>query len=145
MEDSVMKMSIPAISAALFLLLFAFVPAYGQEATSSEIEPNDEPDLSDYISGYTINGDLGYDGDMDDWFTLEGQEGNYTTYTMDFDPDQLTLDWEIYDGDTMIASSLDLDISSTENLYCVTSGEVSIHVWVWEGEGRYVVTISPVE
>ena len=135
-----MKTTFSALTAVLFLMLLAFVPAFAQSG-SDELEPNDAPELADIESGYVIHGNIGLDGDTEDWFLLSGQEGAYPIFTMSFDDEAVEVDWEVWSGDVVVGSSM--DYGSPESLFCEIPGTCTIHVWLWEGQGEYQIEIEP--
>jgi hypothetical protein len=110
-------------------------------AGDDEIEPNDDMDLADTISDFKIYGYMCEDDE--DWFVLEGQEGRYPTFTLDFDEDEVEIDWEIYSDEDLVDDSV--DYGAPEKLRPEVPGVCYIHLWQWSGEGEYTIEIDTEE
>jgi hypothetical protein len=128
-----------SISAALLLLLFfVIVPAFAGEG-DDENESNDTRALADSIDGLLIEGNMD-ENDGDDWFVLEGQEGTHPTFTLEFDEDELEVDFEIFSGEEVAGSSA--AYGSPDIVSCEVPGECYVHVWWWSGDGDYTIAIN---
>jgi len=107
----------------------------------SEIEPNDSREEADLIKeDLTIKGYICEEDD--DWFALDGQEGQNPTFTLTFDDSgDFEVDFEIYSDDELVATGAEWD--SPESLRCKVPGTCYIHVYHWEAEGEYTIEIEP--
>ncbi|MCX6644933.1 MAG: hypothetical protein NTY09_01030, partial [bacterium] len=98
-----MRITLSITLVALALLFFALAPAVAQEGPD-ENESNDTMNTADSIDGLTIDGEIGRQGDQDDWFVLQGQEGYNPTFTLTYNVDDCDVDMEVYSDDEVIGS-----------------------------------------
>lgn len=133
-----MRIYLSAGFAAVLLLLFTNAPALAKEG-SDEVESNNTKDLADSIDGFVIHAEMD-ENDSDDWFVLGGQEGTSPSFTIDFDDEEMEVDWEIYSDDDVVATSS--EYGAPEILTANVPGTCYIHVWYWSGEGEYTITIE---
>ena len=104
-----------------------------------EVESNDTKDLADSIDGDTIDG---YACESDnDWFVLTGQEGTNPTITLEYDDHNCDIDLDVYSDDTLVGSLTGTD-SPDEDTFRVR-GTCYLHVYAYDGEGDYTITITP--
>jgi hypothetical protein len=133
-----MKSYLSACLAAILLLLLSIAPALAKEGRD-EVESNNTKDLADSVDGFVIHAEID-ENDSDDWFVLQGQEGTSPSFTIDFNDDELEVDWEIYSDDDVVATSS--EYGAPETLTANVPGTCYIHVWHWSGEGDYTITIE---
>ncbi len=139
-----MKTSIPTAFAALLLMFIILAPALAQEGPD-EVEPNDSREDATEISGYEIEGEVGRDGDDDDWFVLEGQEqkGHYAGFTIRYDDEVCDIDFEVYSDGDLIGTADARE--SPESIFCSIPDTCYIHVFAYEGHGEYTIEIEPID
>jgi hypothetical protein len=134
-----MKITLSALAAIVFLMLFMIVPSLAAEGVN-EVEPNDTVDTADSVTGFTIQGSIGKN-DTDDWFMLDGQEGEMPSFVIVFDVETMEVDWEIYSDDEVVASGE--EDGSPETISDVdVPGTCYIHVSRVSGKGDYTILIS---
>jgi hypothetical protein len=133
-----MKFLVPTISIALFLLLFSIAPSFAAEGYS-EVEPNDSVDIADTVDGFIIQGSFSK-GDNDDWFVLNGQEGENPSLAVVFDGEAMELNWEVYSDDDVVESMT--GDGSPESVTVDVPGTCYVHVWRVRGKGDYTFAIS---
>lgn len=145
-----MRLFISAITIFALLVVFVVTPLLGQEGPS-ENESNNRRSVADdiYEDQTIVYGEIGADGDIDDWYTMPGF-GISTTFTLMFNPEEVEIDWEVIDN------GLDPDywddresrtISLTENgspeaIAVETFGGCTIHLWAYSGHGSYTLSIG---
>jgi hypothetical protein len=103
-----------------------------------EIEPNDTQIYSnlaphDIIEGHVCAGDS-------DWYVLDGQQAEYWSVDLNFDPSEVEVDWEIYSDDTRMA--VGTNYGSPDLLACYVPGKCYIHVWQFSGSGDYMINLA---
>jgi hypothetical protein len=121
------------------LFLFSLIPAVAGQGPD-EVEPNDTKALADTINGLTIEANIDED-DTDDWFKLEGQEGTDPIFSIDFDEDELEVDFEVYSDDELVETVAGWGPEETDSMHI--PGVCYIHVYYWSGEGDYTIEIIP--
>jgi hypothetical protein len=103
-----------------------------------EFEPNDtqfyaSPAPYDMVAGHVCPGDS-------DWYFIEGREGEYWSLTLNFDPTEVEVDWEIYSDDQRVA--VETNYGSPDILSCDVPGTCYIHVWQFTGAGDYRIDLA---
>ncbi len=105
----------------------------------SEVEPNDTVDLADAIEGYEIYG-YACPGD-DDWYMLDGSEGENPTISLDYDLKTCDIDLEVYSDEEMAGELTATEPPDSDDFK--VPGTCYIHVWAFDGEGYYTVIVEP--
>ncbi|MCX6644934.1 MAG: hypothetical protein NTY09_01035 [bacterium] len=104
----------------------------------SEVEPNNEKSHANIIDqpiieGYACMGD-------DDWFRLDGFEGDSLTLTLTYDEETCDIDCLVYSGVTLLGV---MDgRSSPDSSDFQIAGDVYLYVYAFEGEGGYSIEIG---
>ncbi|HEX9744810.1 MAG TPA: hypothetical protein VGB30_05230 [bacterium] len=106
---------------------------------ADEVEPNDDQDSADYISGLEINGYAC--SEDDDWYYLDGQEGEYPSITLRYDDNDCDIDLEVYNDDWYTGGLSSTESPDSDNFS--VDGVCYIHVYAYDGEGDYTVEITP--
>lgn len=123
------------ILACFLILLFviSITPVFSQE-----VEPNNDKQQADRVQGRTINGFIGYPGDVD-WFVLSGQEGTNPTFTIYHAPN-VDFDFEVYSDHQSVARAT--GTSSGDSTTCYVPGRCFVRVWSCHGTGSYQITFT---
>lgn len=103
----------------------------------SEIEGNNVRALANRTRSMTLTGRLG-EGDDDDWFVLEGQEGHEPSISITHGA-RMNFDFEVY-SDTILAGRA-RGAGTTDSISCNVPGRCYIHVIRVSGSGSYTVNI----
>jgi hypothetical protein len=109
----------------------------------SDCEGQDEHEPNDDMRSATSIGDLTIDGyacNEEDWFVLEGQEGNYATITLTHESG-CDIDLEIFSDDTSVGSLT--GTSESDSGTFEIPGMCYIRVYPYDGEGAYTISIEP--
>ncbi len=113
--------------------------AAGDCQGADEWESNDDMDLADVITGFTIDG---YCCENDhDWFVLDGQEGRHPTITIYYETDDCDIDVEVWSGDDL-AGTLESVRSPDWDDFRIRD-VCYLHVYAYDGEGAYFIEIEP--
>jgi len=138
--ESLMRTVLASLSIAIILSILILTPALAQEGPD-EIESNDTMVLSDFIDGFVIEGEIGADGDEDDWFVLDGQEGYYPTITLYYDNEVCDIDLDIWSDDQVIGSLSSVNSPDSGSFH--VPDICYLHVYVYDGSGEYRIEIEP--
>ena len=113
-----------------------------------ETEPNDTQDTANEIDGLEFEGyackvtdSTGTQIGEDDWFILNGQEGDNPKITLAYNDGLCDIDADIYSDNTLVGS-LNSATSPEEDSFQIP-GTCYIDVYAYQGEGSYTVTITP--
>ena len=104
----------------------------------SEMEGNNVRALANRTRSITLTGNLG-EGDTDDWFMLEGQEGTQPSVSISHGG-AMNFDFEVY-SDTILAGRA-AGTGPTDSISCNVPGRCYIRVYRVSGSGSYTVTIG---
>jgi S1-C subfamily serine protease/DUF971 family protein len=115
-----------------------FTPSRDNVNNGAEIEGNNIRALANRTRSATLTGSLG-EGDTNDWFMLEGQEGTQPSVTITHGAG-MNFDFEVY-SDTILAGRA-TGTGPTDTISCNVPGRCYIRVYRVSGSGNYTVTIN---
>jgi hypothetical protein len=122
----------------------AIEPGEGRHRRGSDCEGPDEREPNDDMRSATSIGGLTIDGyacsDDEDWFVLEGQEGDYATITLTHESG-CDIDLEVFSDDTSVGSLTGTSESDSGTFEIPGMGY--IRVYPYDGEGAYTIEIEP--
>lgn len=121
-------------------MLIAIAPAVAQEG-ADEWEPNDTREQANAIDGLYFEGMVGRDADLEDWFVLDGSEGDYPTITIWYDDAVCDIDLEVYSDSDYIGALIGMNSPDSDTFD--VPGDCYLQVYAHEGSGDYAVEILP--
>ncbi len=135
------------LSVAILCLLLLSMPIMSvlAEGNSDEIEPNDTREQATEVTTYFVDGEIGVDGDVEDWFTVTIYEVDleHNFYLLDVEEGQ-RVDLEVYSDENVVGTSVTGDTPGF--VQCYVPGTCYVRVLGTEGQGNYRLYIeTPVE
>ncbi|HPA70820.1 MAG TPA: serine protease [Spirochaetota bacterium] len=116
----------------------AFNPNRSTPDDGSEMEGNNVRALANRTRSVTLTGRLG-DDDAEDWFMLEGQEGQQPSVAISHGG-AMNFDFEVYSD--MILAGRATGTGATDSISCNVPGRCYVRVYRVTGAGSYTVTIG---
>jgi hypothetical protein len=103
-----------------------------------EREPNNDRSTATLARSMLLRGDLG-EGDTEDWFELDGQEGTRPTFTISHDPN-CNFDFEVYNGNDLVGRAS--GTGQNDRITCFVPGRCFVRVLRVSGSGSYTIAIT---
>jgi len=104
-----------------------------------EEEPNDLKELADLIGNLQIEA---YACENDhDWFLINAEQGNNPTISLSYNPEECDIDLKVYSDDIIVGSFESTEGEETGSVYI--PGECYLHVYAYDGYGKYSIEIHP--
>ena len=145
-----MRTLLSASAVLILLTALAIVPLLAQEGPDENEPTNNSICDTLYEDQNLVRGEIGAEGDHDDWFSLSGT-GINNTLTLTFDPKKVEIDWEIIDDgkdpdywddrDPVNLAYL-TNFGSPETVTVQTFGHCLVHLWAYSGQGSYTISLG---
>jgi len=125
------------ISLIVLMLLLASFPVFSNPPPDIiETEPNDTRDQANDMPTWSANGEIGVDGDVEDWFKVTFLDpGTDYLFQVSSTADGQRVDLEVYSDENVVGTSVTTDTGGYTN--CYVPGTCYIRVLATEGQGPY--------
>ena len=127
-------------SLTIVVLMLVTLPVLAQNEPD-EIEPNDTRDQATEMTVNFINGEIGVDGDVEDWYTFTLSDTDLVYgFSLSYTLAGRRVDLEVYSDENVIGTSV---TGEHATVFCTVPGTCYIRVLATEGQGPYMLAINP--